>query len=554
MIGVLDMASSDIVTEPVTVANTGVLVDNGRIVGATTVSSGGALGGVGSVVGNVVVQSGGVLAPGGFTAAGVQSTPGTLSVTGNLALNSGSTYAVQVGSSASKTSVSGAASLGGTVSATFALGSTFSSKYTILTANSVSGAFSGLTNSGLPAGLTDTLSYDGSDAYLTLQVGSSIPGSLNRNQQAVANALNVSLAQLGSLPTVYGTLTAQGLTQASGELGTAPRLAVSQAGAGFLQSFFDGGLPDPQARDRTGADIAMFYTPLPTKKSPALSAIPAPFTPYWTVWSTTFAGHASNDGNGGDGSNTASGTNWTEVVGVEYRMARDTAVGFGFGGGTTDFSVGAGGGSGHYNFGELAAYATHEFNAFYVTGGVGGGSGEVKTTRTDPLAAPLQGSYTADNFAGRIEFGDKLAVAPAATLTPYGAVQLNYASLPSYSESGVSQFALNYASQDVTDTTAELGFRVKQDFVSNGALITIGGRLAWAYNFNTNETAEASFAALPVSNFEVYGASPSRNSALVDVGGKVVFGNGIAVEARFDGQFGSGTQAYGGRGTVSYSF
>ena len=55
-------------------ANTGVLVDNGRIVGATTVESGGALGGVGSVVGNVVVQSGGVLAPGGFTAAGVQST------------------------------------------------------------------------------------------------------------------------------------------------------------------------------------------------------------------------------------------------------------------------------------------------------------------------------------------------------------------------------------------------------------------------------------------------------------------------------------------------
>ncbi|WP_245427361.1 autotransporter domain-containing protein [Roseiarcus fermentans] len=552
--GVLTMASSDVVNMPVTIAGTGVLVDNGRINGATNVQSGGALGGVGSVAGNVAVQSGGSLSPGGFTPAGVQASPGALSVAGNLVLSAGAGYGVVVaGSTASKTAVTGSASLGGAVNATFALGSTFSRTYTILTAGSVSGTFAGVANSGLPAGLTDTLSYDGSDAYLTLQVGSSIPGGLNRNQQAVANALNASLIQAGSLPTVYA-LTAAGLTQASGEIATAPRLAVSQAGGGFVQSFFDGGLSDPDARYRTGADIAMFYAPLPTKKSPALSAIPAPFSPYWTVWSTTFAGHASVDGQAGVGSNTASGTNWTEVVGVEYRMARDTAVGFGFGGGSTNFSVAGGGGSGSYSFGEIAAYATHEFNAVYLTGALGGGAGSIKTNRTDPLAEQLQGSFNASNFAGRVELGDKLAVAPGAVLSPYAAVQVNYASLPSYNEGSWSQFSLAYASQNATDTSTELGFRVKQDFAADGALFTVGGRLAWGYNFNTTEQASAAFLDLPGSNFTVYGASPARNAALANVGGKVAFGNGIAIEARFDGQFGSGTQVYGGRGTVSYSF
>ena len=77
-------------------------------------------------------------------------------------------------------------------------------------------------------------------------------------------------------------------------------------------------------------------------------------------------------------------------------------------------------------------------------------------------------------------------------LSPYAAVQVNTASLPAFNE-GWSPFALRYASQTVTDTTSELGFRVKQDFARDGALFTVGGRLAWGYNFNTTEQATAGF-------------------------------------------------------------
>ena len=73
----------------------GALMVNGSIVSAATVNSGGILGGGGSIFNNVTVNSGGMLAPGNGTA-------GTsLTVQGNLALQSGAQYLVQLNLGAS---------------------------------------------------------------------------------------------------------------------------------------------------------------------------------------------------------------------------------------------------------------------------------------------------------------------------------------------------------------------------------------------------------------------------------------------------------------------
>src|SRR5262249_57403289 len=62
-------------------------------------------------------------------------TPGNMTVAGNLALQSGAFYVVQVNPTmASTTNVSGTASLAGTVAAFFAPGSYLPRSYTILTA------------------------------------------------------------------------------------------------------------------------------------------------------------------------------------------------------------------------------------------------------------------------------------------------------------------------------------------------------------------------------------------------------------------------------------
>ena len=558
-IGVLNLASTDVVNEPVTIAATGVIVDNGKINGATTVESGGVLGGTGSVTGATTIQSGGMLAPGGFTAAGVPSTAGALALAGSLTFNPGSTYTVQVGSSASSvTNVTGAATLGGAaVAADFALGSTFAQKYKILNAASISGAFGSVSDVGLPSGLTDTVTYVPSAAYLTLSIGAAQSGATSTNQLAVVGALNGALAANGSLPIGFASLNGATLSQATGEAGAAAHEAALVTAGGFIKSFFNGGLSDPTSPGgHTGADIAMFYadSPLPTHKGGAVDALPTPFTPYWTVWSQTFGAAEWIGGNTTAGTNATTDRSLAEMVGAEYRISRDTAFGFGFGGGSTAFNVANGLGGGHYDFGQLGGYGVHEFNNnVYVSGAVVGGFGNVRTNRTSP-GGTLQASFDANNISGRAEIGDHFK-GSWAFLTPYAAVQTTNVWLPAYTETPTSAFALNYASQSVTDTTTELGFRVSQTLAPQGAsVVTLGGQLAWLHDFNPDQSANVSFASFPGSNFTVLSAAPAANSGFASGGAKVTFGNGFAVEGRVDGQFAANFHAVGGRGTVSYSW
>src|SRR5262249_52477360 len=139
-----------------TTVNAGTLVVNGSIANsAVTVNSGGTLAGIGTV-GPTTIMSGGTLAPG--------NSPGPIPGQGNLPVQSGALYLVQVTpSTASSTIVTGSAALGGTVQAAFAPGSYIVRSYNILSAAGGLGGttFGSLTTSNLPAGFTASLSYTG---------------------------------------------------------------------------------------------------------------------------------------------------------------------------------------------------------------------------------------------------------------------------------------------------------------------------------------------------------------------------------------------------------
>ena len=103
-----------------------------NLTGSVTVNSGAALAGQGAVGGDVTVASGGTIAPG---SAG--NPTGMLSVTGNLAFQSGAIYMVSLnGTAASNTMVGGVATLGG-ASVQIAQGSTIraGTSYSILHAD-----------------------------------------------------------------------------------------------------------------------------------------------------------------------------------------------------------------------------------------------------------------------------------------------------------------------------------------------------------------------------------------------------------------------------------
>ena len=124
--------------------NAGALIVNGSIASSslTTVNSDASLNGSGTV-GSTVINSGGFLVPGPV------GTPGSMTVSGNLAFQSGAFYIVQVNpATASNTNVSGSASLAGTVGAIFAPGTYMANSYPILTAaGGLTGTFNALATS-----------------------------------------------------------------------------------------------------------------------------------------------------------------------------------------------------------------------------------------------------------------------------------------------------------------------------------------------------------------------------------------------------------------------
>jgi autotransporter-associated beta strand protein len=160
--GTTILTANNTYTGPTTV-NAGALIVDGSIASSslTTVNSGAALIGTGTV-GSTVINAGGFLVPG--------HSPGTMTVTGSLAFQSGAFYVVQVNpTTASTANVSGTASLAGTVDAIFAPGTYgLVRSYTILTAGLRTGTFDALTTSGLPANFQASLSHPGNTAVLSL--------------------------------------------------------------------------------------------------------------------------------------------------------------------------------------------------------------------------------------------------------------------------------------------------------------------------------------------------------------------------------------------------
>ena len=108
-------------------------------------------------------------------------------------MSAAAAYIVEVSpTTADLTSVTGTATLGGTVHAQFQAGSYVARTYTILSATGGLGGstFGTLATTNLPAGFIAGLSYTGNDVILNLLATLGVGGGFNQNQQNVANALN----------------------------------------------------------------------------------------------------------------------------------------------------------------------------------------------------------------------------------------------------------------------------------------------------------------------------------------------------------------------------
>jgi T5SS/PEP-CTERM-associated repeat protein/autotransporter-associated beta strand protein len=562
-----------------TTVNGGTLEVDGTITGTSsvTVNAGGTLTGNGTIDPLIVaINNGATFAPG-------NSTPGnSIAIVGNLAFQSGAIYMVALNPATSSfASVSGTATLSGaTVNAVFANGSYVEKKYTILTAaGGVNGTFGSLVNTNLPAGITDSLSYDANDVFLGLSAVLGSAGGLNQNQQNVANSINNFFNGGGALPPAFlalfgltGSNLAAGLTQVSGETATGSQQTTFDAMNLFLGLITDpfvagrgdgvsagGGATNGYADEQSGyaakrkpdGALASIYTKAPP---------PVTFEQRWSVWAAGFGGSQTTDGNAVTGSNTATSRIAATAVGADYRFSPDTLAGIAMAGGGTSFSV-ANGGTGHSDLFQAGAFFRHNAGAAYVTAALAYGWQDVTTDRTVTIAGVdrLQARFNANSYSGRIESGYRF-IAPWAGgigITPYAAGQFTTFELPAYAEgvlSGANTFALAYGAKSVTDPRSELGIRTDKSWAMMDGILTLRGRLAWAHDYDTDRSIGATFQTLPGASFVVNGAMQARDSALTTASAEMKWINGWSAAATFEGEFSNVTASYAGKGVVRYNW
>jgi uncharacterized protein with beta-barrel porin domain len=550
--------------------SSGILNVNGTLANSTMTVNGGILSGTGTV-GTTTVANGGTLMPG-------NGTPGTfMTISGNLAFQSGALYLVGLNPAASTfASVTGTASLNGAAGAGFLPGGYVAKQYTILTAaGGVSGTFGSFNTLGIPSGFKASLSYDAHDVFLNLALGFATPGGLNGNQQAVGNALTNFFNSTGSIPAVFGTLTAAGLTQASGETATGSQQTTFDA-----MGLFMGLLTDP-FMDRSGkgasspgatpfaaeSDGANAYAAMDPSRSKserdAYAAIyrKAPvadtFTQRWSVWAAGYGGSQTTDGNAALGSNNTTSSIAGTAVGADYHFSPYTLAGFALAGGGTNFSVN-GFGSGHSDLFQAGAYVRHTAGPAYISAALAYGWQDITTNRTVTIAGidQLQARFNANAYSGRAEGGYRFATAWMG-VTPYAAAQFTTFDLPAYAEQaivGANTFALAYGSKSVTDTRSELGIRTDRSWAMTDSIFTLRGRFAWAHDYDPNRSIGATFQTLPGASFVVNGAVQAHDSALTTASAEVKWINGWSAAATFEGEFSQVTRSYAGKGVVRYTW
>jgi autotransporter-associated beta strand protein len=555
----------------------GTTVNNGALNGGASVS-GGTFTGSGSVA-NLTV-SGGIFAPG-------NGTPGSsMTVTGNLAFQSGAMYLVALNpTTASLAKVGGTAALNGSATAIYLAGNYVSKKYTILTAaGGVSGAFGSLVNANVPANFTSTLSYDANNAYLNLALnfvpnpGPNFGSGLSVNQQNVANTLVNFFNSTGGIPVAFGSLGPGGLAQASGELATrtqqtsfeAMNLFLGLLTDPFVAGRGDSAAPPAGAPQFAESDEANAYAANGKARSKSereayaavyrKASIRDTYDPRWSVWAAGYGGSQTTDGNAALGSNYARSSIGGVAVGADYRFSPTTLAGFAVSGGGTGFSV-ANSGSGRSDLFQAGAFVRHTNGPAYISAALAYGWQDVTTDRTVTVAGSdlLRANFNANTFSSRAEGGYRF-VAPwigGVGVTPYAAGQFTTIDLPAYAEqaiAGANTFALTYASKSVTDTRSELGVRTDKSFAMQNGVLTLRGRAAWAHDFSPDRNIAATFQTLPGASFVVNGAAQASDAALVTGSAEMKWLNGFSMAATFEGEFSGITRSYAGKGVVRYAW
>ena len=557
--GTLEVAHNNALgSGEVNVGDTGTLqVNNGSVLtNVLNLKTGGTLTGTGTV-GFTNAQSEAVIR------GGDSATPhGTLTVAGNLDMQTGAILEVRVdptSNQASLVNVNGTATLTGSkvqhVGNVFNAASDFQTgvTYTILTATRISGRFQSAASDY--AYLNATLGYldiareevaasalNATEVTLTLQRKAGVRFADlagTANQVAVANAIE-SLPSTHPLHQYIATLPAGAPAAAfnslSGDAHTNWKSGLQASSARASRSGPQRMHNNLTAGFRPGAAIAQSDGPLPASAWPTSKALPA--------WAEVVGHRQSVDGDG----NAAKLTQnvYGLFIGADEAVGSNGwRVGGSLGYTNADAEVKSRDASADISSYSASVYTgkgfSHGMNRVNVMGGLAYTHHRIDSQRSVAgLGQNLKADYTANTLQLFGEVGYAMGQYSKQGIEPFAGINISQQRVGSFQESGGFAALRGQSSTDTTTSTT-LGVRAHSDIKLAGKATRLKGTVGWRHAWG-DVTQSTTMAFAGSSSFTVAGTPLARNTALLGLQAEVELSRRAALELGYQGEYGSGTR------------
>lgn len=440
-----------------------------------------------------------------------------------------STFALDVdASNAIDFDVTGGSKLAGTFEANRTTG-TLTNRYRVL--SSTTGVTDNgivVDDSGLGAGFTGDLSFEGNDLYLVITAETlGDTADLGQNQANLADAVNDAFAGGGGLGA--GLVALFGV--ADGDLNEALSGATGEINA-FAQTELGWSGTERALGQLTGPDLC----------TPGAVGVVC-VTAFATGEAASFAGDAD------EGNHDTSRGNGTLGIGAASLLSPETLVSGLFSVdqthaaidelGTADVTGFRFGGSIEQNWQDL-------YFSVAAVGGLGLGSTAREFSSFTPGSASA--GFTQAYFGVRGEIGTDLAVGDMGTVTPFVAADWAGNSTGDFAETGTgpnADLALAYGDNSQSRSSAEIGVRFATT-PADGAP-AFGASVAYRRTLTADNAVATAFTGLDDYSFDVTPATAGTDQLLLSLDATLPVGQGANLSAQLDASFGNGSQSFGGK-------
>lgn len=409
------------------------------------------------------------------------------------------------------------------------------------------------------------------DVTLTRVAFNAVP-NLNGNQKAVGAALQAgySPSLTGPAATLYANIfsatSTDVLNQLSGEATSA-----TQSSAFGAANLFQSALADQSAAWRTTGGFAGSGTILVASNQVAQTTMTdaGPAATFLTpvnpirVWTMGYGNHQSLAGDAGTGATETNVSTGGGAVGLERQFSPDLLAGFALGGSGSSFSSPNANTSGSLKGVQAGVYATKSWGPYYATGSLAYGYSDNSTTRTIVGLGPTEtaeGSYSSNQFSGRIEAGrrfmaEEYGVTPFAALEGSNLWQSGYTETSTQDNGSAGVMGLTYQAQQAGSLPTTLGVQLDTRIQSeDGKIWAPYLRLGWQHEFMPARDVNAALTAIPDNGFTAQGARAASDTAMIDLGVKVLVNRSLSLFANGSSQMAGDFLSYGGKAGIMWAF